>query len=163
MPKVAIEKAHANDAEPHSLRHWLSNSAERISRRAYELFQRRGGSHGSDQDDWFQAERELLWSPESELAEKNGGFEIQLALPGFHARDLAVTALRHAVVVRAEAVHQKQAEGDVLEIAERSLYRRFDLPSAIDVEHVTANLSKGVLKLAVPKAKAEPRHAVSVS
>jgi hypothetical protein len=30
-----------------------------ISRRAYERFQMRGGEHGRDQDDWFEAEREL--------------------------------------------------------------------------------------------------------
>jgi len=26
---------------------------------AYELYQRRGGQHGHDWDDWFRAEREL--------------------------------------------------------------------------------------------------------
>ena len=30
-----------------------------ITRRAYERFQMRGGDHGRDQDDWFEAEREL--------------------------------------------------------------------------------------------------------
>lgn len=30
-----------------------------IAARAYELFLLRGGSHGSDVDDWLQAEREL--------------------------------------------------------------------------------------------------------
>jgi hypothetical protein len=34
-------------------------SAEEISRRAYELYQARGGDHGRDQNDWFQAENEL--------------------------------------------------------------------------------------------------------
>lgn len=31
--------------------------AAEISRVAYELFERRGGAHGNDQDDWFEAER----------------------------------------------------------------------------------------------------------
>ena len=30
-----------------------------IARRAYELYERRGGEHGHAWDDWFQAEREL--------------------------------------------------------------------------------------------------------
>lgn len=30
-----------------------------IARRAYELYQERGGEHGHDVDDWLQAEREL--------------------------------------------------------------------------------------------------------
>jgi hypothetical protein len=32
---------------------------ERIARRAFELWQERGGEHGCDQDDWLRAEREL--------------------------------------------------------------------------------------------------------
>ena len=31
-----------------------------IARRAYELFQQRGGEHGRDWEDWLTAERELL-------------------------------------------------------------------------------------------------------
>lgn len=32
---------------------------DQIARRAYELWQQRCGKHGSDQDDWLRAEREL--------------------------------------------------------------------------------------------------------
>jgi hypothetical protein len=31
--------------------------AEEIARVAYQLFERRGGGHGQDQQDWFEAER----------------------------------------------------------------------------------------------------------
>lgn len=33
---------------------------ERIAQRAYEIHQKRGGQHGSDWEDWLQAEREIL-------------------------------------------------------------------------------------------------------
>ena len=32
-----------------------------VARRAYEIFQRRGGAPGRDLEDWLQAERELLY------------------------------------------------------------------------------------------------------
>ncbi|MFZ5470828.1 MAG: DUF2934 domain-containing protein [Myxococcota bacterium] len=32
---------------------------EQISKRAYELWQARGGAPGSPEEDWYQAEREL--------------------------------------------------------------------------------------------------------
>lgn len=32
----------------------------RIAERAYQLFQQRGGSHGSDVQDWLTAEREVM-------------------------------------------------------------------------------------------------------
>jgi hypothetical protein len=38
-----------------------TSSSEEIARRAYELFLARGGAHGHDLEDWFQAERELAW------------------------------------------------------------------------------------------------------
>jgi hypothetical protein len=34
-------------------------SFEQVQRRAYELFEGRGGTHGSDWADWFAAEQEL--------------------------------------------------------------------------------------------------------
>jgi hypothetical protein len=37
----------------------IEPSHEDIARRAYQLFEKRGGTQGHDQDDWFQAEREL--------------------------------------------------------------------------------------------------------
>ena len=32
---------------------------ELVAQRAYDRFQRRGGEHGHDQEDWFEAERQL--------------------------------------------------------------------------------------------------------
>ncbi len=36
-----------------------TDPSELIARRAYERFRMRGGEHGHDQDDWFEAEREV--------------------------------------------------------------------------------------------------------
>jgi Protein of unknown function (DUF2934) len=63
MPKTARSKnataevpvsAPVEEAPLHS-----EPSTEEISRRAYEIFLERGGAHGSDSDDWLQAELEL--------------------------------------------------------------------------------------------------------
>lgn len=35
------------------------NDSERVARRAYERFLTRGGEHGHDREDWFEAEREM--------------------------------------------------------------------------------------------------------
>jgi hypothetical protein len=36
-----------------------SPDEDQVARLAYELFLKRGGAHGHDQEDWFQAERQL--------------------------------------------------------------------------------------------------------
>jgi hypothetical protein len=35
------------------------NDPDAVARRAYEIYQRRGGDHGADLDDWLEAERQL--------------------------------------------------------------------------------------------------------
>ena len=39
------------------------NNLDEVARRAYEIYQRRGGDHGADLDDWLAAERELKPGP----------------------------------------------------------------------------------------------------
>ena len=39
------------------------NDPDAVARRAYEIYQRRGGDHGADLDDWLEAERELRRGP----------------------------------------------------------------------------------------------------
>ncbi len=36
------------------------NLEEEVRRRAYEIYQERGGTHGLDQDDWYRAEQEVM-------------------------------------------------------------------------------------------------------
>ena len=39
------------------------NDADAVARRAYEIYQNRGGNHGADLDDWLEAERQLKPGP----------------------------------------------------------------------------------------------------
>jgi hypothetical protein len=50
--------------------------ADDIARRAYERFVERGGGHGHDMDDWFEAERELQERSFSETATPPHGDEL---------------------------------------------------------------------------------------
>lgn len=43
--------------------------ADDIARRAYERYQTRGGAHGSDQQDWFEAERSILDDDDDTVAD----------------------------------------------------------------------------------------------
>jgi HSP20 family molecular chaperone IbpA len=155
MSHVAIDKIHADGSQSASLMDGMKSLTERIRQRAYEMFQRRGGQDGTDLDDWFAAERDVLGGSPSELVEKDGQFEVQIALPGFDADEVHVTALPEAIIVHGESSRQRdRSSGEISmsEYNERSLYRKVDLPAPINVDKVTANLDKGVLKLAASKA-----------
>lgn len=53
----------SNDAEPTNL------GREDVERRAYELYEQRGGENGHDWDDWLAAERELRGSAAEDSTE----------------------------------------------------------------------------------------------
>jgi len=109
-------------------------------------------------DDWLQAEREIVWAPASELIENKDDFRARIALPGFEAKELEITATPNALVVRAESTHThegKEADVRFCEFSGRKMFRRLDMPADIDVDKVTASLDKGMLEVTAPKAKAK--------
>lgn len=158
MANVAVEKCRESGTLPETLSQTMNAIADEIRQRAFSLFERRGQTTASDLDDWLQAEREVVWSPASELVENKNDFRARLALPGFEAKELEVTATPNALVVQAESTHTHEGkEGDVCfcEFSGKKLFRRLDLPSEIDVDKVTASLDKGILEVTAPKAMAK--------
>ena len=73
-----------------------------IAQRAYERYQQRGGEHGRDQQDWFEAERELIAAQfeQDEVESQRRGS------PG-PATDRTVQVLRLAI--RNRALHPPSA------------------------------------------------------
>jgi HSP20 family protein len=131
------------------------NLLDDVRNRAFELFQRRGGVPGNDMDDWLTAEREIFQVPRMEIAENEGEYQIQLGVPGFDAKDIRVAALPDALIVEGEAEHEyRSMEGNVRvsEFGERKLFRHIPLPEPVDVDHVSATLDEGLLRLRAAKA-----------
>jgi len=160
MSNIAVEKCPDSGALPERLWQKINAITNEIRQQAFGFFERRGRTIGMDLDDWLQAEREVVWSPASELVENKDEFCARLALPGFDAKDLEVTATPNAVIVRGESTHTHEGkEGEVCfcEFSGKKLFRRVDLPSEIDVNKVTASLDKGMLEIDAPKATRSKR------
>jgi HSP20 family protein len=106
-------------------------------------------------DNWLQAERDVVWSPASELVDDKKEFRARIALPGFDAKDIQVSAMPDALLIQADATHTHEGKsGNVrfCEFSEKNLFRRLPLPASIDVDKVTASLDKGILEVTAPKA-----------
>jgi HSP20 family molecular chaperone IbpA len=156
MSQIEITKVRDEKESP-SVLDDVKALAAKVRERAFALFHSRGGAHGNDLDDWLEAERQLVFSTESELVEKDSRFELSLSVPGFDTKDLEVTALPEALIVRGESARERKGKEGKVEFSEadeRQLLRRFDLPAAIDVNKVTADLEKGVLHVTATKAAA---------
>jgi HSP20 family molecular chaperone IbpA len=159
MSQVAITKA--NDAEKQTLPVFeeIAKRLAAIERRAFDLFEKRGGELGHDLEDWLKAEHELLGWPSAELTEKDGVYQMEIALPGFAAKDVEITATPGEVIVHAATKEEKKTEKENVlwtEFGSNDVYRRFEVPTPINVEQVAANLDNGLLRITAPEAQ-EPK------
>lgn len=157
MSSVKVEKFHDSGVGPETLWERMKDVADEIRQRAFDLFEKRGRADGLDVDDWLRAEKEVVWSPASELVDDGKEFKARIALPGFDAKDVEVSALPDALVIQAEATHShegKSADVCFCEFSGKKLFRRLELPASVDVDKVTASLDKGILHITAPKASA---------
>jgi HSP20 family molecular chaperone IbpA len=155
MSQVAIDKCKNLETTPQTLLEHLEAITDSIRKRAFNIFQNRNGENGSDLNDWLQAERDVVWSPASELVDDKKEFRVRIALPGFEAKDIQVSAMPDALVIQADATHTHEGNSDNVcfcEFSEKKLFRRLDLPAPVDVDKVTASVDKGILQVTAPKA-----------
>ena len=154
MPQVAIEKV--NDVGQKTLPIFaeIAKRFNAIERRAFGLFEKRGREFGHDVEDWLEAEHDLMGSGAAELTEKDGAYQMEITLPGFEAKDVEVTATPSEVLVHAATnVNKKEEKDNILwtEFGSNDVYRRFGVANPIDVDKVTANFEKGILRINAPE------------
>jgi HSP20 family molecular chaperone IbpA len=155
MTNVNVQKIKETDGS-RPLTEETNQKLDNVRQRAFELSEQRGNTPGNEIADWLQAEKEIFRVPDIELEEDASEFQLQLALPGFEAKDIHVAATPDALIVEGEATHHRHHNGSTVHVCEfggRRLFRRIPLPQRVDVEHVSANLDKGILQVRAMKAE----------
>jgi HSP20 family protein len=165
MLTVAVQKVKAPETAP-SLLQSMDTLFEDVRKKAFDLFQQRGALDGGDLEDWFRAERDLVRTPESELVETDKEMQMKIAVPAMEGKDILISALPDAIIVQGETSHKEEKkEGKVhfSEFSQRKLFRRFEMPTGIDVEQVKATLENGVLQIAAAKTPAAKEKKIAVA
>jgi len=129
----------------------MNETRSLIAQRAYEIYESRGGVHGSDQDDWFMAEGELLPELPIEYDLTDSAARLRAEVPCFDAKDLEVEVAHRRVVVcgvhtqsnRVRASHRKDLK--VMGVAE--------LPYDVDPLLARATLRNGTLEIVLPRSR----------
>ena len=139
----------------------IDRMMEDIGRRAREIWEQGGFRPGHALDDWLRAEREFCW-PAAELSERDQEFLLDIALPGYESSEVEVTVTPREIIVHASKTRERA--GETAKARDRRLcwsefrgndvYRRFELPSGIDVDQVKATMRHGMLHVTAPKATA---------
>lgn len=136
-----------------------------IARRAYELFEASGETHGHDREDWLRAESEILLRVPVEVRDKEGHFTVCAEVAGFSEKYLEVRVANRSLCItgRREA-GWPQTEGQTLHSERRpnQIFRVLELPEPLEAERVDASLTDGVLEITLVKSGAEKKTPVLV-
>lgn len=147
MTKITVHQAESGKAavaNPFFAK--MEQELETVRRRAFELFEKRGGAPGGELADWLQAERELFFVPDAEMTEDDKVFTMKIAAQGFAAANVEVIALPREMLVEAKAETRSETT-----VESKCLYRRFELSSPIEARKVHATLDNGQLTIEAPK------------
>jgi HSP20 family molecular chaperone IbpA len=126
----------------------MNETRELIAQRAYEIYQSRGEGQGSEQDDWFAAEGELLPKIEVDEEVTDGAIRLTTKVPGFEAKDLEVVlGHREAVIC---GVHSSPVGESARQY--RKVMRIVELPFEINPEAAKATLNNGTLRIQLQRA-----------
>jgi hypothetical protein len=114
-----------------------------IAKRAYELFERRGCTHGFELEDWITAEKELL---QSDLNGNTSQFDFFIDSPCDPELTTIVSLTTHSMIVfRSHARHNGEIDRgpDMVSV--------HVFPEEIDTTQADVNRVDGLLHVQVPK------------
>ena len=126
-----------------------------ITRRAYELFEASGLTHGHDREDWDRAESEILLHVPVDVTETDDHFTVRAEVAGFTDNDIEVRVVNRSLCImgeRKEGWEQKVGKSILSERRASHVFRVLDLPSQVDPDRVNAGLTDGVLEISLAKA-----------
>ena len=106
-----------------------------------------------DTRDWPTcATRDLM--PRMDVVESDKAIEITAELPGLEDKDIEVKVADGVLTISGEKKAEKEQKDKNYRMFERSygsFSRSLELPDGTDLDAITASISKGVLKVTVPK------------
>ena len=92
--------------------------------------------------------------PSMDVTETEKEIEITAELPGLEDKDVQVNVADNLLTIRGEKNAEKEQKDKNYRLVERSygsFERTLELPEGVNADAIKANISKGVLKVTVPK------------
>ncbi|MGE0815247.1 MAG: Hsp20/alpha crystallin family protein [Vicinamibacterales bacterium] len=140
------------------LAHDLDTLRERVSTRAHELLEHRGGTGGHAPGDGRRAGLEGHWQPPVVLSEEGETVVVRIALAGVDPGTIDVRVAPDVLVVSAPAVVHDRAPGATVhadEFPAGAPARELALPTAIAPESARAEYRHGVLTVTARRRDAQ--------
>ncbi len=127
-----------------------------VQDRLNRLFRDSYGSEGRD-----EALATSAFAPAVDVYEDEHNVTLKVQVPGIDEKDIDIRIENNTLTVHGERKFEKEEKEENFRRVESSygsFTRSFTLPQTVDAEKVTADYSKGVLKITLPKkAEAKPK------
>ena len=128
---------------------------EAVARRAYEIFERRGGAAWHELEDWRQAESELVPPCCGGKMTLNGSLWLGTDASTFEEGTIEIwIAPRHITICGKPRIEKERAASG--ERRAEMIYHAVDLPLEVDPSGVTATFHGPSLEIVLRKAQAKP-------
>jgi HSP20 family protein len=121
-------------------------------------------------EEWFNDDRfrKALTVPKVNISENEKSYDLEVAAPGLHKKDLKIDVKENVLTISAESEKNKEEKNDKYTRQEynySSFSRSFTLPEDVAKDKIEANYDGGVLKISLPKNVApelKPKMSVEV-
>ncbi len=108
----------------------------------------------------------LQAAPAADVYETQKEYVVEVEVPGYEEKELELEVSDHTLTVsglREETKEEREKTFRLHERLEHTFERTFTLPPEIDSEHITAQFTKGVLKVHAPKLVVTSPRKVEIS
>jgi HSP20 family molecular chaperone IbpA len=164
MSQLTIHRGGSSETRSQTFLERLGAIADSIRKLALRIFLHRSYGSGSEDDNWLQAQLKIVVSTASEFVDDEEEFRAHIALPGFDAKGIQVSAMPEALVIQAVATdtqHADRADICFCEFFGKTVFRRVELPARIEVDEVSASLEQGILDVIAPRTAQRRAHSRS--
>jgi HSP20 family molecular chaperone IbpA len=138
---------------PADIHEYIRSGLDLIARRAHTIFESRGGAHGHDLEDWFNAEAEIVQPVAFEMEDSGDAFIAVVSVDNYLPADLRVSAepqcLRICGVSGAE--NEKLGASEDWHRNAAQFFILVNLPAEIVTSDISADIRNGTLEVRLPK------------
>jgi HSP20 family molecular chaperone IbpA len=150
MSTIKIEDVGSRSDVAAGLTKQFDDLIDRVRHRAYALFEERTGEHGSDLQDWFRAEEELLFPAKFEVTQEPGTYNLSISLSGLAAQNLRIYILQNGLFVKSNPQGVYSARGKQSTNGSPALFYWWPLPAGANVPGIIAELKHNRLEIKIP-------------
>ena len=165
QPSIAPSKQTGTDLKlvpVHELFEHTQDVRDRVARRAYEIFERRGRLAGNDREDWLLAESEILKPVKCHVQESGDHLIVHAEVPGFRLDQIKVSLEPRWFRIggsKENSENRNNGESVMYSLGHsllpaEQIFHVAELPATVDPSRAEVTFKEGTLEIVVPKAGA---------